>query len=176
MRRAYGVAVVLALSMALVIAVAPSAAQSGDQEAQPAASPADTTDRRPELLAHLGSPDAWLVTADEVDGELVRFESWMYHEAATQIDLVDGEILWSVHIDPLPGGTLYPLAYRPDQFALLSSPDEIGSAFPDLRLEKVELEDESVPGAMFLVGEQLLLGFVEDRLVYAEAMTLAPES
>ena len=39
-----------------------------------------------ELGALIGTPDAFVVTVDGIDGAIVRFESWMYHEAATQID------------------------------------------------------------------------------------------
>ena len=132
-------------------------------------------DRRPDLLAELGGPDAFVVTADEIDGTVVRFESWMYYEAATQIDLVDGEILWSVEIGPLPDGTLYPLWYDPAEFELLTSMEEVRSGLGDVELVEVALDDEAVPSGMFLAGDQLLLGFVDDQLVYVETFPLSPD-
>ena len=131
-------------------------------------------DRRPDLLAELGGPDAFVVAADEVDGTLVRFESWMYYETATQIDLVDGEILWSVELEPLPDGTLYPLWYDPAEFVLLMSMEEVRSGLGGVELVEVLLDDEAVPSGVFLAGDQLLLGFVDDQLVYVETYPLSP--
>lgn len=131
-------------------------------------------DRRPDLLAELGGPDAFVVSADEIDGTVVRFESWRYYEAATQVDLVDGEILWNVDIEPLPEGTLYPLWYDPTAFALLTSMEEVLSGLGDIELVEVALDDEEVPSGVLLAGDQLLLGFVDDQLVYVETFPLSP--
>jgi hypothetical protein len=132
-------------------------------------------DRRPEIRAHLGGPDAFVLTVDEVDGELVRFESWMYYETATQFDLAGGELLWSVDLDVLPDGSLYPLGYDPDMFEMLASTAEVRALLPDVELTEVPLKDKAIPGGLFLAGEQLLLAFVDDKLIYAESFALVPE-
>lgn len=132
-------------------------------------------DRRVELRAQIGSPDAFIVTADEIDGELVRFESWIYYESETQFDFADGEVLWSVALDPLPDGSLLPLQYDPDMFELLASADDVRALLPDVELTEVGIKEKAIPKGIFLAGEQLLLGFVDDKLIYAESMALVPE-
>ena len=139
-----------------------------------AATNADDGRRAGAGAAGKGFADAALVNT-QVDGQAVRFESWMYHEVATQIDFADGEILWSVDLDALPDGSIYPLDYEPGMFELLSSPAEVRDDLPDVRLERVRLNDEAIPGAFFLAGEQLLLGFVDRQLVYVETFVLEPD-
>jgi hypothetical protein len=63
----------------LLVLVASVSAEA--QSTDPAPLTEDPVDRRTEVRAHLGGPDAFVVTADEVDGELIRYESWMYYEA-----------------------------------------------------------------------------------------------
>jgi len=134
-----------------------------------------TVDRRPEIRAQLGDPDAFVLTVDEVAGELVRFESWMYYETATQFDLAGGELLWSVDLDVLPDGSLYPLGYDPGMFEMLASTAEVRALLPDVELTEIALKDKAIPKGLFLAGEQLLLGFVDDKLIYAESFALVPE-
>ncbi|MEO1058433.1 MAG: hypothetical protein AAFY28_16115, partial [Actinomycetota bacterium] len=77
-------------------------------------------DQRPALMSELGTPDAFRISFDEVDGRASRYETWIYHEAASQVELIDGEVLWTVSLDELPDGTIYPLAYNPNEFTLLA--------------------------------------------------------
>lgn len=83
----------------------------------------ESIDRRSALLAELGSPDAFVITVDDIDGVVSRFESWSYFDALTQIDLVDGELLWDIEIPGLPDGSLLPIGYSPMEFTMLSSVD-----------------------------------------------------
>lgn len=132
-------------------------------------------DRRPELLAELGGPDAFVVTVDEYEGTVVRHESWTYYSAGTQIDLVDGEIVWDVEIEPLPDGTFLPLLYDPYEFDMLSSTDEVLGRLHDVELERLPASDDlDIDGVDLYGGEQLLLGFVEDQLVYVETFPAVP--
>lgn len=134
-----------------------------------------SVDRRPELLAELGAPDAFVISVDEVDGSVSRFESWSYFPAGVQIDLVDGEVVWSVQIDELPDGSLLPLAYQPTEFTMLASRAETMAVLEGVELEVLSSSaDVEVDGAELWAGEQLLLAFVEDRLVYVETYPLAP--
>lgn len=155
----------LLLTMSVVVG-SPAAAADVDGEAP---------DRRPELLTLMGTPDAFVMTVDEIEDELVRFESWMYYEAATQFDLVDGELLWAIDLDLMPDGSLYPLQYEPAMFEPLMSRADVKAALPDVQLMEVGIGDDAMENAGFLAGEQLLLGFVDDQLVYAESFALVPE-
>lgn len=131
-------------------------------------------DRRPELLGQLGGPDAFVITVDEIDGTTSRFESWSYFDARTQIDFVDGEVLWDLEIDDVPDGTYLPLLYSPMEFDMLASVDDTLASLADVELERVADSDGlDEPGAELWAGEQLVLGFSDGELIYVESMPLA---
>ena len=135
----------------------------------------ESVDRRSEVLALVGGPDAFVISLDEVGGEVSRLESWSYYEAESQIDFIDGEILWDVEIDDVPDGMLLPLGFTPTEFTMLSSVDEVLAGLEGVELEPlVEAAAEfEVEGAELWVGEQLALVFIDDALVYVEAFALA---
>ncbi len=136
---------------------------------------AESIDRRPAILSELGGPEAFVITVDEFDGTISRFESWSYYSANTQIDFVDGELLWDIQIGALPDGTLLPLTYEPTEFTMLASVDDTLATLGDVDLEPIEsAADFEVEGAELWAGEQLALAFVDDRLIYVEAFPLAP--
>ena len=155
--------------------VAVSADEAADELEPDDFADVDSVDRRPALLSELGEPDACVITVDEVDGELSRFESWSYYEAGSQIDLVDGEVLWDVEIDDVPDGSLYPLVVSPMDFTMLASADETLAGLEDLELVKLDgaADEFEVDGAELWAGEQLALAFVDDALIYVEAYPLA---
>lgn len=136
----------------------------------------ESIDRRGELLGELGGPDAFVISADEIAGEVSRLESWTYYAAGSQIDLIDGEILWTAPLDDLPDGSWLPLAYSPLEFTLLATVDETLASLPDVDLRSLPdaAAELDVPGAEIWAGEQLALVFVDDALVYVEAFALAP--
>lgn len=135
----------------------------------------ESIDRRPSLLADLGGPDAFVIAVDEIDGTVSRFETWTYFDAATQIDLVDGEVLWSVEIADLAVGSWLPLMYDPMDFTMLGSRDDTLAAIGDVELARIEADtDLEVGGAEIWAGEQLVTAFVDDQLVYVESMPLSP--
>lgn len=138
----------------------------------------DAVDRRPDLLAELGPPESFVLTADEIGGRVSRFESWQYWSSGTQIDLVDGEIAWNLTVDPLPDGSFLPLFYSPDEFVLLSSFGEVSARLGDVEFTPVDgaAADLGVDGAELWAGEQILLGFVDDQLVHVQTYPLAPEA
>lgn len=131
-------------------------------------------DRRADVLAELGSPDSFVISVQEADGQAARFESWTYAAAATQIDFLDGEVLWDIEIPPTDDGTLLPQMYSPEEFELLASRDEIVEALGRPALTEVDATDVGVDGAEVWAGEQLLLAFVDDQLVYVETYPLVP--
>lgn len=135
----------------------------------------ELTDRRPAILSELGAPDAFVITVDEIDGAVSRFESWSYHDARTQIDFVDGEVLWDLETEPLPDGSWLPLGYSPMEFEMFASVDETLESLGDVELSEVDATDVEVEGAELWAGEQLLLAFVDDQLVLVETFPLSPD-
>jgi hypothetical protein len=135
----------------------------------------ESIDRRPAVLSELGGPDAFVITVDEVGGTVSRLESWTYFSAQTQIDFIDGELLWDIEIEPLAEGAWLPRGYSPVEFTMLASVDDTLASLTDVDLQPVEaVTDFEVEGAELWAGEQLALGFIDDRLIYVETFPLAP--
>lgn len=147
-----------------------------------AATPA--VDRRSEIRSLVGSPDSFSIWVDEIEGTTVRFESWAYHDLLTRFDFADGELLWTVELEPLPDGSVYPLLYEPAEFAALMTVEAakrlLREASPDKDLVELELTggedpDPILAGGTAVVGDQIVLGFADGLLVYAETFTLAED-
>lgn len=145
-----------------------------DVEVAPDASGAE------QLLELLGAPDAFVVSfeSDEVDGPLIRRETWQYLEAGSEFELVDGEVMSfaPLELDPadeskvwLSAGWLDPRDFGPD-----TTLDVIASMLGDADvLVRTELPDD-LGGLTAYAGDQLLVVFEGDRLAHAETFLLAP--
>lgn len=139
-------------------------------------------DDRTAVLERLGAPDSFQITLDEVEGILVRFESWSYHDLGTRIDFVDGAVAWNIEIDNLPDGSLLPIWYSPSDFELLMAFGEAQAVATDLSPADqtpttIDLSGggEDYEGTALMAGDQIALGFVDDALVYVETFALAPD-
>lgn len=138
----------------------------------------ESVDDRSAVLAEIGAPDAFVVSVDEVDGEPARFESWTYYDADTQIDFLDGTLLWDIEIEPIDDGSFLPLQYAPGEFTMLASKADVVAELGGVELSEVDTTAFEVEGAELLAGEQLLLAFVDDGLVlrgrWGETSSAAP--
>lgn len=146
------------------------------------AASASFVDDRPAVLERLGAPDSFQVTLDEIEGVMVRFESWSYHDLGSRIDFVDGAVAWNIEIDDLPNGSLLPVWYSPSDFELLMTLDEAQTIAMNLSPAGqppivVDLSEggEDFSGSTLLAGDQIILGFVDDLLIYFETIALAPD-
>lgn len=143
-----------------------------------------SVDRRPEIRAMVGPPDSFTIWVDEIEGTTVRFESWSYHDLLTRFDFVDGELVWTVELEPLPDGSLYPLFYDPAEFEPLMTVETARTLLQDASpgTDVVELDlaggedpDPALVGGTALVGDQIVLGFADGLLVYVESFALAED-
>jgi hypothetical protein len=153
-------------------------ADLGDLEAALAA---ETVDDRPGVLAYLGRPDAFNIAIVQVEGGTVRKESWRYYQYATRVDFVDGEAVLTMEIEPMPEGTLFAAWYDPLAFEEGMTGAEVASVAASaspagMEPEPLDLSEggEDLAGGTALVGDQILMGLHEDRLVYVETVALMP--
>ena len=174
----------LAIVVALVLIGSCSSESAVDQVGidEAVAASAAFVDDRPAVLDRLGAPDSFQVTLDEIEGVMVRFESWSYHDLGYRIDFVDGAVAWNIEIDDLPGGSLLPIWYAPSDFELLMTLDDAQAVAADLSPANqspaaVDLSEggEDYEGTVLLAGDQILLGFVDDVLVYIETFALSAD-
>lgn len=132
-------------------------------------------DRRPTVREEMGAPDTFTVHFQALEGETVRFESWSYFDFQSRFDFVDGELLWTADLEPLPDGSLFPHYYQPDDFQAGMTVDEVRELLGGKELLAIDLAEGDIPGGLALVGDQILLGFDQGGLVYVETLALAPD-
>jgi len=139
-------------------------------------------DERAEILENFGRPDEFDVAIVQVKGGQVRRESWRYYRLGTQVDFVDGVIVWTVDLEAPAGQTIFPAWYDPTDFetgmtiseatALLASASPAGSV-----PEAIDLTEggEELAGSALLAGDQISVGFENGILVYVETLGMTLE-
>lgn len=135
----------------------------------------DPVDRRPVVLGEMGAPDAFTITFQEIEGQTVRWEEWAYHEFDSRFDFVDGELLWSLELEPVADGSIYAHFYDPRDFHASMTVAEARQLLDEQELVEVDLAEGDIPAGLLLAGDQILLGFENDRLVYVQTFILSPE-
>jgi len=134
-----------------------------------------SVDERTDTLEYLGAPDAFTLQWQELQGQIVRWEEWSYFDFESRFDFVDGVMLWTLDIDPAPSGSIYAHLFNPLEFEFGMTMTEVQGMLPDITMTEIALDEADIPGGVFLVGDQILLGFDEDELVYVQTFILEPE-
>ncbi len=129
-------------------------------------------DGRPTVIAQLGPPDAFSLHFDELEGQSVRWETWSYFDFGTRFDFVDGELLWTVELEPVPDGAIYAHFYAPEDFRSGMTIAQVKALLDDQILDEIDLSDVDLEGGVALAGDQILLGFQDDGLVFVETVIL----
>lgn len=132
-------------------------------------------DHRGRVLELMGPPDTFRLTFQELEGSVVRWEEWAYYDLGARFDFVDGQLLWTVELEPIPGIAIYAHFYDPRDFTADMSPDQARALLTGQELAEMDMAEGELPGGLFLGADQLLLGFDQNRLVYAESLYLTPE-
>jgi hypothetical protein len=143
---------------------------------------APTVDERPDILARFGPPDEFKISIVQVEGGQVRMEAWRYYGFGTRVDFVDGEIIWTVDLEPGPAHSIFPAWYDPTAFetgmTLDDARDVLTAASPaGFVPEEFNLSEggEDLAGGVMLVGDQIMLSFDQGVLVYAETFGVSLE-
>jgi hypothetical protein len=74
----------------------------------------------------------------------------------------------------LPTGFI-PAPYRPTQFTLGASLEQVDALLLDYPLVPLENSEVVNPGAEMFVAQQLVLGFINNHLFYVDALAFVPE-
>ena len=132
-------------------------------------------DARPRVLEEMGPPDAFTIEFQELEGQIVRWETWSYFDFTAQFDFIDGELLWTIELEEVEDGSIYAHWYDPLEFQAGMSQAEVESLLLDQELLEVDLGAVDLEGSLLLAGDQILLGFQDDQLVYVETVILSPD-
>jgi hypothetical protein len=118
------------------------------------------------VVTENGWPDTFtlLFYAEHEGSEaIVRHETWRYHAKGKTLTFVTGGLLESASAVAV-SGTAVP-RYRPDQF-------QVGMSFEDVAraIAMTDFVMERMPGEDMVTfwADQIVLGFVDDNLVYVE--------
>jgi hypothetical protein len=134
------------------------------------------TDNRPQLLDKMGQPDAFEIVFAQLNGQPVREEKWSYFDDNLRFDLINGALLYTVNLDPVPDLSINASIYDPLAFKAGMSLADVQALMPDQNLVQLDTADYGVPGGLLLAGRQILLGFDNGQLVYVRTFELTPEA
>jgi len=134
----------------------------------------EAEDARPEVQRLMGRPDSFTLEWQDLEGQQVRWEEWSYFDQGTRFDFLDGELVWTIDIEPAPDGSLFAHFYDPLEFEEAMSLEAVQSLLGDQALDELPLDEADLPGGLILVGDQILLGFDGGKLVSAQTLVLAP--
>jgi len=133
-------------------------------------------DARPALVSNLGPPDAFSKTVDEVEGQLLISEEWSYITLGVRVELVDGGIGIVAPIDPRPeDAAIYPRFYDSDEFDLFMDRADVLELLAGQELTEFDLGEAGITGGLMIMGDQILLGFADNQLVYVETYARVPD-
>lgn len=136
----------------------------------------DVVDRTPVLHTTLGAPDTFIKVVDELQGQMIVSEEWSYLELGIRIDMVDGEIGSVSAIESLPDDVaLYPRFYDPDEFTLPMDRDEVLKILDGQEYTEFDLSEAGIDPSSMIIGDQIMLGFADDLLVYVETYAHEPD-
>jgi len=134
-----------------------------------------TEDNRPGILQQMGPPDAFSLAFEQINGQMIRQEEWSYFDDQTRFDFVDGTLLWTVAIEPLSEAAIYASYYDPQGFRQGMSLDQVQDLLSDQELVQEDTAENGFPGGTIVAGDQILLGFDQDRLVFVQTFPLMLE-
>jgi len=132
-------------------------------------------DSRPTVLEEMGPPDAFLIKFQELEGQNVRWETWSYFDFTTLFEFIDGELIWTIELEEVPNGSIFAHWYDPADFRAGMSSADVKDLFSDQELLEIDLAALDLEGGLALAGDQILLGFDNDQLVYVETVILSPD-
>jgi hypothetical protein len=133
------------------------------------------SDQQQLLVDEFGWPDSFtILEADVEQGEPVRYETWTYYKGLITFTFFDGIFQVEGEAEMLPTGFI-PAPYRPTQFTLGASLEQVDALLLDYPLVPLENSEVVNPGAEMFVAQQLVLGFINNHLFYVDALAFVPE-
>lgn len=133
------------------------------------------TAQQSSLLLDIGYPDAFdIIEIDGTNGTVHRLETWRYFRQNTAFVFLDGKFRYDAWEEYPPGGVI-PVTVSPDQFPLGSSKQAVIDRFDSRQWQTFTNSVFQEMSFEFLVSEQIILGFKDDRLVYVETIAFPAE-
>ena len=122
-----------------------------------------------------GWPDTFTISEiDNLAGDPIRYETWVYYNGKSSFTFADGVFITSGEAQELAEGFV-PAPYQPNHFILGASPEQVKAWMGNNPFTAVEESDDIHEGGEFFVGQQVLLGFLDDRLFFVDTFAFIPE-
>ena len=112
---------------------------------------------------------------DDLDGRPVRYEYWTYFKGSITYGFRDGGFL-SATSESYPAGGVLPAPYRPEYFTFGESPSVVLTRLSLQDVGSAPVDDELLPGVDLIAGDRLLLGFLDQRLIYVQTLAMTAGS
>ena len=127
------------------------------------------------VFEDFGWPDTFTLSEiDNLEGEPIRYETWVYYDGKSSFTFADGVFITSGEAQALSEGFV-PGPYQPNHFILGASPEQVKEWMGNNPLTSVEESDHIQEGVEFFIGQQVLLGFLDDRLFFIDTLAFIPE-
>ena len=176
-RRWLLIGALLTFTFALIALVLVDLSMAGDavlvtvDEPQPPPGPAALSPEQSALLAERGNPDGFTIYFFSEDGQTARLETWSYHSSGSEVSFHNGALVDETRTkDDTAVG--FPAPFRPDQFWAFMSLEQVVAAAGISEYVEVQMESEVVEGGTVHIGEQLMFGLKDGKLLYVEAVAL----
>jgi hypothetical protein len=137
--------------------------------------PAVASNTSDALISVFGFPDAFRTEVQVVDGESVMRQTYVYAEIGQRFDLVNGVVVGNEAIEPLPEDTLLPLHYSVYDVWPGMTRDEVIAAMAGVDLTPIDASSFTTEGGTVLAGGQIVIGLLDDVVVYVETFPLVPD-
>jgi hypothetical protein len=122
-----------------------------------------------------GWPDTFTISEiDNLEGIPIRYETWVFYNGKSSFTFADGVFIASGEAQALPEGYI-PAPYQPNQIKLGASTEQVKEWMGSNPFTAVEESDNIQEGGEFFVGQQILLGFLDDRLFFVDTFAFVPE-
>ena len=132
------------------------------------------------IVKKFGTPESFklMIKIEYVNfvREVTRIEIWNYYSLKTSLAFIDGNFEAEEEIEDVPDWTLFPIIYRPEQFANEMSLEEVKKKIiGDKPFETMGVPKDLLPDAQLIGFEQIVLGFEQEKLTYVETIPLFPK-
>jgi hypothetical protein len=170
-------AVIVASVLAVVACTGTDGSADPDSGGSAGAAAAVVTDSKEALLGVLGPPDAFTTKVVAVGDAEVPVDSFVYAELGRSYEMVDGVVVGEEEVEAFPDGTMLPLHLGYYDVRTGMTETEVRQSLEGYELTSIDAAALDMPAeATLLAAGQILIGLIDDRVVYIQTYPLVPDA
>ncbi len=147
-------------------------------EVWPGAGTGHPADDRQPVLVELGQPDAFILEFEqEPEGGLYRIETWSYADVGMVFTFADAVLIETQGIDTESAEIVaWPVGYDPLAFTPDMTLEQVKALLTGQELASLDVPVEFGEGMVLYGGDQIVLGFTQGTLEFAETLPITAET